>query len=1089
MRAQAATEYLVILGAVLLLGVIVVNLLNGFSGGGISSGESASYWSTSSPFSIDEYWMLGDTLVLDLGYSGSGPVKITGISIDGSYLDWAVLSRNSSGSLTSTPFCSVGACSLVMTAGKKVQIGSLNGLNGTCSGGAASFYFKEVKIVYDSTQIQGHTFVGIKPLVGPCNGNATLSATPVPTPVSNATLAVFSVPVNASIFLNGTFQGYAYPSNLTIANLLPGYYLVNASMPGYVANWSLVNATSGWSGSLSLSLAPVPIPNATLTIYSVPVNASVYLNGSLYGMTYPSNLTISYLLPGYYLVNVSMSGYTSNTTLVNATSGWSGSVNLSLSPAVMYVNLSSCGTLNTNSSYRLVNNIAVNLSPNNACFSFMADGANLDCNGFGITGNNTINTTAVWTARNASVVKNCNISNFAVAIYSTGSYTTVYNNTISVPINNTPSSDLWQGIYLQSALFGNVSYNTITNILSIGNPSGPIPTYPSGIQLFFANKSIISNNRITATGVYAYGLSAYASSSNNISSNAINTTGTGGFGIRLSFSSSSNNVSSNLVSTSNANGYGISLFTTCQNNTVYSNSVSVAGSTAHGIRLYSSSNWNNISFNAINSTGASANAFYFDTSSNFNNVSFNNASTTGTSAASIYLANSDLSNLFAFNSILTTGQAAYGIYAPAGSNLNNFSRNNITTTYIGASEALGAQAIYVLSGNNTIINNIINTTGGYGYGIWLSGANATWNNVSGNNVTASGANVNGIYLQTSSSFNNVSFNNVTASAASSFGVNIVASGSNTVSYNNVVSSANYGFGASGNLNNLFRNNVTGTGLKIVSANNDTIFGNFVTRGIFLGGNCNNSNVSYNSVPSNYYGLYLQESDIAIPNSNNSFMFNNVSITSGANPGIYAGIGSNNQFMYNIVNSTTAGPLVSLSAGSINTTFYANLFGTTTATVYSATGNTSASFTNDKLICTACVLQVLINQSSSSVFTNVTLNRSLVSIGSDVAFGPNNFTVRWPVMVNLTQAGSPVSGKYVNVSNSTSYMSNAGLVTDAAGFANFTVTQFVNITNSSGNYVLNYTPHNFTAYKAGFVYSNSSRLPILQATTIPLVYVP
>jgi alpha-tubulin suppressor-like RCC1 family protein len=74
--------------------------------------------------------------------------------------------------------------------------------------------------------------------------------------------------------------------------------------------------------------------------------------------------------------------------------------------------LTSCGILSSN--YTLTNNVSINGS---TCFTITDQNVTLDCNGYSIIGNNTLNTWGVYTDKFNTTVKNCRIEGFDVGIY------------------------------------------------------------------------------------------------------------------------------------------------------------------------------------------------------------------------------------------------------------------------------------------------------------------------------------------------------------------------------------------------------------------------------------------------------------------------------------------------------------------------------------------------------------------------------------------------------------------------------------------------------------------------------------------------
>ena len=748
------------------------------------------------------------------------------------------------------------------------------------------------------------------------------------------------------------------------------------------------------------------------------------------------------------------------------------------------------GCMNVTENMILVGNVtkpgAYNPLPGQACINITADNVVLDCNGAWISGNDNENTAGIWTARNNVTVKNCNVQNFSYGIFSQGVSTSILNNSVYVPMNSTVNAQAWQGIELKANKYGNVSGNSVYAYTSIMQTTGTPPYRPDGILLWNSVNSTVSNNSAYSYGNNSVAINIYSSSNyNNISRNFISTNSSSGMGVYIYASCTGNNIYSNVIGTSGSNGYGVytlsssdanniywnsittsysasaegvgaqAIYIQTGNNTIYNNSINTTGAFGYGIwisgasaswnkilgntvntygagsfgsYLYNSASFNNVTFNVISTNGSSSYGFYLRTSANNNSISSNNIVTNSTSGYGIYLYTVNLDNIFSniintsgsngygvylynsasnntvsSNAISTNGSAGYGVYTLSSSDANSISWNNITTSYDASTEGAGAQAIYLQTGYNAVFSNNINTSGNFGYGIWLSGASANWNNVTGNSITTSGL-AYGLY-GLSSSYNNILSNTILTKRGGSHsdGIGLVMVALyNNISFNTIVAAdQGVSFGGAGPgpyFNNVLQNSINSTGASGIRMQSNASFNNF----------------SYNNITGSGYGM-LGSSVVMFSNCfNNSFYSNRIN-TAGSSPAV--GIG--------------------YAAGS---------------------GNESATFANDVISCYAsCTNSVLVNNSGSAVFTNVSFNRTKVSIGSDIAYGPNNLTVLWPLDVFLANnGGNPRKNTWANVT------SPAGLrysnITGTDGVAHFAVAEFLNVTNSSGNYLVNYTPH-------------------------------
>jgi len=133
----------------------------------------------------------------------------------------------------------------------------------------------------------------------PTTENIILKLSPI-----NGTLYVSSTPPGANVYLNGIFKGTT-PLNLS---LKPGEYSVTPVLKDYRRYSTTVEISPNGTKALPVELEPL---NGTLSITSIPSNASVYINGTLKGTT-PLNLSLE---PGVYLINVTEDGSWNATTV------------------------------------------------------------------------------------------------------------------------------------------------------------------------------------------------------------------------------------------------------------------------------------------------------------------------------------------------------------------------------------------------------------------------------------------------------------------------------------------------------------------------------------------------------------------------------------------------------------------------------------------------------------------------------------------------------------------------------------------------------------------------------------------------------
>jgi len=146
-KAQAATEYLIILAVVVIIALIVIGVLGGFPGmtRGISERDSASYWS-GADIGVTRYNIpVSGNATLVFRNNKNFQVKLQNITI---------------GSTTFT---------LSDTTVAPGASAAFSNVTVTCGGTAGSTYSLDTSITYKDAQYSTlYTITGEKPLVGMC---------------------------------------------------------------------------------------------------------------------------------------------------------------------------------------------------------------------------------------------------------------------------------------------------------------------------------------------------------------------------------------------------------------------------------------------------------------------------------------------------------------------------------------------------------------------------------------------------------------------------------------------------------------------------------------------------------------------------------------------------------------------------------------------------------------------------------------------------------------------------------------------------------------------------------------------------------
>ncbi|MBI5223280.1 class III signal peptide-containing protein [Candidatus Micrarchaeota archaeon] len=147
-KGQVSTEYLVILAVVLVVALVVVYLVGGFSGLGASSLETQSknYWAGASPFAIKTVKATGTTLTLQMANNDLEQLTLTDVSVAGA---------------------SVFSTSTTYNSGEEKSVDATLGT--ACGNAGAPYQYANVTITYTKGTITGLKQVGVKPLVGKCS--------------------------------------------------------------------------------------------------------------------------------------------------------------------------------------------------------------------------------------------------------------------------------------------------------------------------------------------------------------------------------------------------------------------------------------------------------------------------------------------------------------------------------------------------------------------------------------------------------------------------------------------------------------------------------------------------------------------------------------------------------------------------------------------------------------------------------------------------------------------------------------------------------------------------------------------------------
>ena len=364
----------------------------------------------------------GGTLSVQVATEGT-PISTITVSKDG-YTSW---SGSPSGMPSPGQYISVSATLIAITTiPTTLPPGAPGWIDVYCNVDGASVYFDGV---YQGTIAQGLLSVQVSSSGSPVSAitvseagyttwSGSLSAMPEPAqhvqvyatinplttipttiptttpPPSTGTIYAQSSPAGAAIYMNGNFYGY---SPLTIPSLAPGTYSMKASLSGYTPDYTVVTVYASQTAYYYPTLQQSPQPRQTGSVYvtSSPNHASLYIDGSYYGVTpltvtlYPGTHQFVCKYPGYndYSTNVMVSGGQSRNLPVTMSTATQGTVVITSVPgASVYIDSNAAGTTGTSGSLTLTG-----ITTGNHLFKVTAPGYNTWLNTVYIQAN-TVNT-------------------------------------------------------------------------------------------------------------------------------------------------------------------------------------------------------------------------------------------------------------------------------------------------------------------------------------------------------------------------------------------------------------------------------------------------------------------------------------------------------------------------------------------------------------------------------------------------------------------------------------------------------------------------------------------------------------------------
>jgi len=145
-------------------------------------------------------------------------------------------------------------------------------------------------------------------------------------PVETAgSIYVTSSPSGAAIYLNGNYRGVA---PLTIKNLAPGTYSLEADYSGYQSDLATVTVRAGQQSDVRFTLKPIQ-QYGSVSISSKPSGAYVYMDGAYKGRT---PLTLNDVSAKNHIIELDLANYYDWKTTISVASGVTRYVNAQMAP-------------------------------------------------------------------------------------------------------------------------------------------------------------------------------------------------------------------------------------------------------------------------------------------------------------------------------------------------------------------------------------------------------------------------------------------------------------------------------------------------------------------------------------------------------------------------------------------------------------------------------------------------------------------------------------------------------------------------------------------------------------------------------------
>ena len=160
--------------------------------------------------------------------------------------------------------------------------------------------------------------------------------------IRKGTLNIFTNPVGATVYVDGNYVGVSQSSGLSI-QVDPGMHTIIAQLANYQETSVNVNIGSGETKRVDITLIPI-VRNGILNIFTNPVGAAIYIDGSYWGTAPSGGLRVEVDANVVHQVVATLTDYEDASVNVQVSPNETKTVTLTLQP------IQKVGTVSINSS-------------------------------------------------------------------------------------------------------------------------------------------------------------------------------------------------------------------------------------------------------------------------------------------------------------------------------------------------------------------------------------------------------------------------------------------------------------------------------------------------------------------------------------------------------------------------------------------------------------------------------------------------------------------------------------------------------------------------------------------------------------------